>query len=470
MTSRRGGSEGYKSPSSPPSSGSEDNGFTNRPRVAGLYVKNLSREELDELAKEGIYGPTGNPNDRPRDGGSQRSLNLPAGSRDLDDHLRGATSRTPQPPRRSGIGTRYRESGLSDLTRRDHHGSLPTERGWPRRPEDRPGQASPERFVRGSSEFLVGWREPFVQPGRTASPRGSSIDVRIVSDEAARTAAGPPRRLEGLPKRPKRPAPSLPPSKAAAGDQGTPSAGSSRQSPPPYSSLSPPEYSEREGTPKVCPKTATRVYQVGDREERADSPYERPSSPLPLEVEKREPAKRVDPRVDKASPPLTEHPTSPESKKSESPPLKRVGGSRMQDSTRLRPPLAGTAGTSADSGTGDSGSAEIQADVVTPQTATSADVLDVNVSRAEGRSPGARTPGSKGGKQTVKPFTRESLDRLENKTVQLVRDYGFQPKRKMSVEDGAVLPNKFEPFPSNLYGRPLEEIDNFIYDEVSSVA
>jgi len=84
----------------------------------------------------------------------------------------------------------------------------------------------------------------------------------------------------------------------------------------------------------------------------------------------------------------------------------------------------------------------------------------------------ARTPTSNRGstkltKQQVKPFTRESLERLESKTVQLVREYGFQPRRKVSVEDGSVLPNKFEPFPSHLYGRPLEEIDNFIYDEVS---
>lgn len=69
-------------------------------------------------------------------------------------------------------------------------------------------------------------------------------------------------------------------------------------------------------------------------------------------------------------------------------------------------------------------------------------------------------------KAQVKPFTKESLDRLESKTVQLVREYGFQPRRKLSVEDGSVLPCKYEPFPSKLYGRPLEEIDNFIYDEV----
>lgn len=81
--------------------------------------------------------------------------------------------------------------------------------------------------------------------------------------------------------------------------------------------------------------------------------------------------------------------------------------------------------------------------------------------------PAGDPPASPPVKQQVKPFTRESLERLENKTVQLVRDYGFQPRRKLSVEDGSVLPPKFEPFPSKLYGRPLEEIDNFIYDEVS---
>ncbi|KAK9873799.1 hypothetical protein WA026_002160 [Henosepilachna vigintioctopunctata] len=70
------------------------------------------------------------------------------------------------------------------------------------------------------------------------------------------------------------------------------------------------------------------------------------------------------------------------------------------------------------------------------------------------------------GKSQVKPFTRESLERLEKKTVQLVREYGFTPRKKLSVEDGSRLPAKYEPFPPNLYGRPLEEIDNFIYDEV----
>lgn len=458
MTSRRGGSEGYKSPPSPSSSGSEDNGFTNRPRVAGLYVKNLSREELDELAKEGIYGPTGNPNDRPRDSGSQRSLDIPSSSRNLDDHhLRGATSRTPQPPRRSGVAARYRESGLSEtLVRRDHHGSLPMERGWPR-PEDHPRQDSPEKSTRGSSEFPAGRREPSVQSSADASPRGSSVDMRVTGEDL-RVAAGP-RRFEEVPRRPEVPSSRVSSSTGPSEDQ--------RQSPPPYSGLSPPKYTEYEEpgsqASKICPK---RVHQVD--EEHPSPPYEPPSSPLSEEDKEYPQAIVKSSDADKAngvtSPSGTEKPTSPESKKSDSPPMKRIG-SRTQDSTRLRPPLAGTAGTSADSGTGDSGSAEIQTDVVTPQAAPG-DALDIRESKIEGRSSGARTPGGKGGKQTVKPFTKES--RLENKTVQLVREYGFQPKRKMSVEDGAVLPNKFEPFPNNLYGRPLEEIDNFIYDEVSS--
>jgi len=438
MTSRRGGSDGYKSPVSPPSSGSEDNGFTNRPRVAGLYVKNLSREELDELAKEGIYGPTGDPNDRPRDGGSQRSL--PGSSREPDGRAaRAVTSRTPQPPRRSGVGVGHRErtGGLSaeNLARRDHHGSLPADRGWPR----------PERTG--------------ARPGAgVASSRASSIDVRISGEDLRQ-----PRRFVEVPRRPDEPSSRVP---ASMSDRDEAMPGPIGQPPPLYAPLSPPEYSEREEPRKTQrPNVTARTHRVDETEEgsprsTSENPRASPESTEPRDDSERAPEHR--------SPPM-DKPTSPESKKSESPPTtttRRIGSRRVQDSTRLRPPLAGIAGTSADSGTGDSGSAEIQADVVTPQAA-SGDVSDMPRSNG-GKTPDARTPGSKGGKQTVKPFTKESLDRLENKTVQLVRDYGFQPKRKMSVEDGAVLPNKFEPFPANLYGRPLEEIDNFIYDEVSS--
>lgn len=158
------------------------------------------------------------------------------------------------------------------------------------------------------------------------------------------------------------------------------------------------------------------------------------------------------------------------------------GTSRSRPSSsgaRLRPPLAGTAGVSADSGTGDTGSAEIQVDGISTPSQPHQPAPGIGEQEAEDYELGDQleemrtvtTPGSIKGKTTpkqqVKPFTKDSLDRLENKHLQLVRDYGFQPKRKTSVEDGGVLPNKFEPFPSNLYGRPLEEIDSFIYDEVS---
>lgn len=80
---------------------------------------------------------------------------------------------------------------------------------------------------------------------------------------------------------------------------------------------------------------------------------------------------------------------------------------------------------------------------------------------------GSRASKAKGVKVQVRPFTKQSLDKHEGRTAQIVKDYGFQPKRKLSVEDGSVLPCKYEPFPSHLYGKPLEEIDNFIYEEVS---
>ncbi|KAL7298343.1 hypothetical protein TKK_0008686 [Trichogramma kaykai] len=210
------------------------------------------------------------------------------------------------------------------------------------------------------------------------------------------------------------------------------------------------------------------------------------------------------------------------------------GGTQRGASQRLRPPLAGTAGVSADSGTGgDTGSTEVPCDAATHQQqadvsgggggdprATAADDeepdddeadevaddelarnLDEQILRGLRRRRGpngdefydeyddndgelvtpdsvARMPAgtsatthaaaAKTAKQQVKPFTKDSRDRQGSRHVQLVRDYGFQPKRKTSVEDGGVLPNKFEPFPGNLYNRPLEEIDSFIYDEVSA--
>lgn len=80
---------------------------------------------------------------------------------------------------------------------------------------------------------------------------------------------------------------------------------------------------------------------------------------------------------------------------------------------------------------------------------------------------GASGPSRDEPRAAVTPFTRESARRAGSRGAQLVREFGFMPRRRLSVEDGARLPRKYEPFPPKLYGRPLEEIDNFIYDEVS---
>ncbi|KAL2725196.1 sodium channel protein 60E isoform X1 [Vespula squamosa] len=490
MISRRGGSEGCKGPpSSPPSSGSEDNGFVNRPRVAGLYVKNLSREELDSLAEEGIYGPKGDPSDdRRRDGGSQRSLNLPGTSREFEGHHRypvGYTSRTPQPPRRSGFGVRYHENER----RLEHHGSVPIERGWSRRvfEEGTRVHGSPVRESFGSGESwksVHGVRRIDCNSSRvssTADLRGVTIEPR--SSGSRNTDFAFERSRSRSPEEPPVPSTARTRTRTRKDDRDSPNDNkgqTTRRSPPPYAGLSPPEYTVyddydyEDGLSRLFPRCTGRSYVESPR-------YEQPKITNITDGEifidnettesigrdivktkesiKTDTMTRISPTTDDNNSPISK---GNEQEETTSPSKKSL--SRIQDSTRLRPPLAGTAGTSADSGTGDSGSAEIQADTMgTPRGSTTIP-LDTVVTNVEGKSPGSKTPG-KGGKQTVKPFTKESLDRLENRTVQLVRDYGFQPKRKMSVEDGAVLPMKFEPFPTELYGRPLEEIDNFIYDE-----
>ncbi|XP_055627097.1 sodium channel protein 60E isoform X2 [Toxorhynchites rutilus septentrionalis] len=77
--------------------------------------------------------------------------------------------------------------------------------------------------------------------------------------------------------------------------------------------------------------------------------------------------------------------------------------------------------------------------------------------------------GTTGAKHQVVAYTEKSQDKHESRHIQLVREYGFHPRSKVQVEDGAVLPRKFEPFPDDMYGRPLEEIDNFIYEETFCV-
>ena len=66
----------------------------------------------------------------------------------------------------------------------------------------------------------------------------------------------------------------------------------------------------------------------------------------------------------------------------------------------------------------------------------------------------------------VRPFTKESLEKINLRTSNLIRDYGFLPKRKPNLMDGAELPAKYEPFPPELLGKPVEEIDQYVYEKV----
>jgi len=70
----------------------------------------------------------------------------------------------------------------------------------------------------------------------------------------------------------------------------------------------------------------------------------------------------------------------------------------------------------------------------------------------------------------VRPFTRESLEKINIRTSNLVRDYGFLPKRSPNLADGAQLPAKYEPFPTELLGKPVEELDQYVYEKVSTVS
>jgi len=65
----------------------------------------------------------------------------------------------------------------------------------------------------------------------------------------------------------------------------------------------------------------------------------------------------------------------------------------------------------------------------------------------------------------IRAFTKESLEKINLRTANLIRDYGFLPKRSAHIEDGAQLPMKFEPFPEDLLGKPIEELDQFVYEK-----
>ncbi|XP_025409766.1 sodium channel protein 60E-like isoform X2 [Sipha flava] len=77
------------------------------------------------------------------------------------------------------------------------------------------------------------------------------------------------------------------------------------------------------------------------------------------------------------------------------------------------------------------------------------------------------TPSPTEPKVQVRPLTKDSLETRQHVSTSV--GYGYQTRNKVCVLDGSVLPSKFEPFPNELYGMPLEEIDNFIFDETFCV-
>ncbi|XP_076222293.1 sodium channel protein 60E isoform X3 [Nomia melanderi] len=473
MIPSQGGREGCKGSPNPPSNGSEDNGFTNRPRVAGLYARNLSREELVRFSSTGEAAAAADAarsraggrdilERSPRDIGSQRSLNLPAGIAEefeLSDRSRIGVSRTPQPPRRrEATASRYepRFDGFLAFDRRDqqqhhHHrqrGS-PTERPRSRDHWQQDGNAvrASEPFRGSSHRDQSSWADSNLDDaGQQPRDFRTSQQQQDVAGSASASASA-----------------SIlisPASETSEGRDASPPDGG-KSSPPAYTGLSPPEYAGHEYESCETPSPIFASYPLASYAEETRHGRSRSSV---SEADRRLAAEQRLAESDRAEGPRR-------SNSSRDGAFEETAG-RSRDVARLRPPLTAVAGTSADSGTGDSGSAEIQVDPLgTPRANAAGEINDAASSPGEigngNKSSSVKTPT--GGKQTVKLFTKESLDRLENRTVQLVRDYGFQPKRRMSVEDGAVLPNKYEPFPTELYGRPLEEIDNFIYDETFCV-
>ncbi|XP_076234507.1 sodium channel protein 60E isoform X2 [Calliopsis andreniformis] len=459
MIPSHGGREGCKGSPNPSSNGSEDNGFTNRPRVAGLYATNLSREELVRFSGETTRsrGAARDILERsPREIGSQRSLNLPvdiAEEFELLDRSRLGISRTPQPPRRGEhyeprprfnpepIRWDYRVSSSIDRTRsRDHR---------QQQQDDRRVPAPRDSVLEYSRVQEASWMDSSVDNSR--------VSTRDYSRRGPDTSASASILIS-------------PASETSEGRETSPPA--EKPSPPPYAGLSPPEYMDHEYVESCeTPSPIFPSYPLASYAEETHQNRSRSALEKEFEDRTRENRMRAEERLAVSEDSAPDRSGSPRQEGAEAG-FERSGdedGSRPRDVARLRPPLAAAAGASADSGTGDSGSAEIQVDPLgTPRATTAADVSDGRDAEKDDGKLSVKTPTGNN-KQTVKLFTKESLDRLENRTVQLVRDYGFQPKRRMSVEDGAVLPNKYEPFPTELYGRPLEEIDNFIYDETFCV-
>ncbi|KAF7997448.1 hypothetical protein HCN44_006019 [Aphidius gifuensis] len=505
MTSRRDEGEGSNVPPSPSSSSSDDeNGFVNRPKVVGLFVKNLSREELDNLSKEGIYGPSGQPSTSSTTTTNNQRTNLtsdtiiyyPSSSSSSTTTVSSSPTELSTPSssltyslstttnnQRHNKSSKHGRNSSRDKRRRDKfhelHLSNVRQLDENNRSKDNRTKMDDESSTKhsdDSSRLSPAGYEIFEQED------SSEITIRQLNDDSVAEIsididASDIFNKSNMDK----------PSLSGGGLASTFAKCSPKKSQDhgdEENSQNKEEYHQdfnvlRDNNDNIDERNKSNHGDDDDDNDRGGDDND-----------------NEDDDEDEYDVELT---------------IERRKRFRTQDSMRLRPPLVGTAGTSADSGTGgDSASAEIQVDNYAglqphslllssnnennnnnnelPESQSFGNIScasghDNNECRISGyygdgdtgdivkknTSGFGKNSGSYRKQASVKPFTRESLDRLENRTVQLVREYGFQPRRKTSVEDGAILPNKFEPFPSDLYGRPLEEIDNFIYDETFCV-
>uniref|UniRef100_T1JK91 Uncharacterized protein n=1 Tax=Strigamia maritima TaxID=126957 RepID=T1JK91_STRMM len=62
-------------------------------------------------------------------------------------------------------------------------------------------------------------------------------------------------------------------------------------------------------------------------------------------------------------------------------------------------------------------------------------------------------------------FSSASLAKYEEQKKKVISEYGFLPKRSPTIKDGSVLPRRFEPVSPYFYGKPIEEIENGIYEK-----
>lgn len=75
---------------------------------------------------------------------------------------------------------------------------------------------------------------------------------------------------------------------------------------------------------------------------------------------------------------------------------------------------------------------------------------------------------SNNGPLEIRPFAKSTRENLEARRAVALKEYGFIPNRQANIVDGSLVPAKLRPFSNEFYGTPLEELDHFIYEKVST--